>query len=317
MKPKGIAVVTLVASALLVGASVGATTKSGTPTQVAAAVKASVSITSIPSGLTPSLSEFSNPVAAETYGGMHTLHACNPYAYSKLVSHPIPCFGGNLKGKETLAFVGDSNVGNWAAGLMAGLATSKYRIAAFPYPGCSTPDMTYTSQHQLDGTTPAECNTWHKAVLKVIKGLHPYAIIAVSAPFGSTSGANETTWIAGMKKLFVQATLGAPSTKRILIGTSPAHPTAVPTCLVGNSNPQSCAVPDTPGSAYGDFLARDALIAKAADATLVSVDPFLCYGGSCSPIISKYLVYVDIDHISIAYSQYAAQVISDAVLKAL
>lgn len=317
MKLKGIAVATLVASALLIGVSVGATVKSGTPAQVAAAVKKSVTINSIPSGLTPSLSEFSNPVAAETYGGMHALHACDPYSYSKFVSHPVPCFGGNLKASKTVVFVGDSNVGNWAPGLTVGLATSKYRLASFPYPGCSTPDMTYTSQHQLDGTTPAECNTWHKAVLKAIKALHPFAIIAVSAPFGSTSGANETAWIAGMKKLFVQATLGAPSTKRILIGTSPGHTTSVPTCVVGNSNPQSCAVPDTAGSTYGNYLARDALIAKAASATLVSVDPLLCYGGSCSPIISKYLVYVDVDHISIAYSQYAAQVISDAVLKAL
>jgi hypothetical protein len=318
MKLKGFAITILIAVPLLLGVSAGgASTKSGTPAQVAAAVAASTSITSIPKNLTPSLSLFSNPLAAEENGGMHSLTACDPYEHAGLVYHPVPCFFGDLKSKKTFVLVGDSNVGQWAPALAMGLATSKYRMADFPYPGCSTPDIVYTTQHQLNGTTPAHCNAWHKAVLKAIRALHPFAVILVSAPFGSTSGATESQWVAGMQKMFAQATLGAPKTLRILFGTSPGFPGPVPTCLVSNSNPQTCAVANTPSSIYGGYLSRDQLIATAASATLIPVEPWLCNGTSCSPIISKYLVYVDSDHISIAFSQFASQVVTNAVVKVL
>jgi hypothetical protein len=310
LKLRAVSVAVLVTVPLLVGASMGgAATRSGTPAQVAAAVAKSTAITKLPSDLTPPLTVFTNPLAAQNYAGSSTVAACDPYDDAKLAAHPVPCYYGDLKSSTTVAFIGDSNTGNWAPAFELGFATTKYRLAVFPYAGCHTPDMTYVSPHN--------CNVWHKSVSYAIRRLHPYAVIAVSGPFGSVRGATEAQWVAGMKKLFVQATIGLPSTLRILMGTSPLFPEPVPTCLASNSNPQSCSVADTPTSVYGRYLARDKLIAAAASATLVPVGRWLCTSGSCSPIVSKYLVYVDADHITIAYSQFVAQVVMNAVLKAL
>jgi hypothetical protein len=302
----------LVTVPLGLGASLGgAATKSGTPAQVAAAVSASTSIASIPSNLTPPLSDFADAPNSQNYAGIATLKKCDPFHHANLIASPAPCNFGDLSSSKTVVFVGDSNVGNWAPSFEMGFPMTKYRLAVFPYSGCHTPDMTYT------GTGAQSCNEWHKAVIKAIQRLHPYAVIVVSAPFGSTHGATETQWVAAMKKPFVEATLDSPSTLRILMGTSPIFPSPIPPCLVSNSDPQSCAVADTPTSVYGRYLARDQQIATAASATLISVDPWLCTMGSCSPIISKFLVYVDEDHVSTDYSQFVSQVAMSAVTKAL
>ena len=66
---------------------------------------------------------------------------------------------------------------------------------------------------------------------------------------------------------------------------------------------------------YSKFLTRDLQIARAAAAKSIPVYPWLCYGGLCSPIVNKYLVYVDIDHISIAYSGFLSQVVTNAVVR--
>jgi hypothetical protein len=310
MRLRAVSVAVLVTIPLLVGASSGgATTRSGTPAQVAAAVAKSITITSLPPNLTPPLTVFTKPFAALNYAGSSTVAACDPANDASLAAHPIPCYFGDLTSSKTVVFIGDSNVGNWAPAFELGFATTKYRLAVFLYAGCHTPNMTYVA--------PDNCNVWHKSVSSAIRRLHPYAVIAVSGPFGSVKGPSEAQWVAGMKKLFVRATLELPSTLRILMGTSPGFPGPVPTCLASNSDPQSCSVADTPTSAYGRYLARDQLIATAASATLVPVEPWLCTSGSCSPVVSKYLVYVDADHISTAYSQFVSEVVMRAVLRAL
>jgi hypothetical protein len=318
VKLKGVAVAVLAIGSLLIGVStVGAATKSGDPAQVAAAVERSITIQSIPSNLTPSLSLFSTPSAAANNDGGGLMHACDPYRHAAQLKHPVACFGGNLKASKTVVLVGDSNAGNWAPALAIGLAATKYRLAVFWYPGCGPSDMDYTHQHRVGGTTPAHCNEWHQNLPGVIRSLHPVAVIAVAAAWRSDTGTAGAEWVAGMKKLYERATLGSPSTLRILLGTSPSFSEHVPTCLMANTDPQACAVPDTPGSIYGGYLAQDQLIATTANATLIPVDPWLCYDGSCSPIIGKYLVYVDSDHMSTVYSQYASQVVTDAVVAVL
>lgn len=313
MKLRLVAITVVVALSLLAGVSIGsASSTSGTPAQVAAAVKKSVTIHSIPADLTPSLSQFANSNASYNLSGLSLLSHCNAYSNSALAAHPVACYFGDTKSTKTIVFVGDSNVGNWIPALADGLVATKYRLAVFPYASCPTPDMIYTA-----ASGPVEwneCNIWHVSVLKAIRAVHPVAVIAVSGAIGI--GLFDTTkWIAGFKKLFAQATLGSPSTRRILIGTSPFFPGPIPNCLAAHSNPQSCDEKDKVGSPYGKYLTRDLQVARAAKAKLFPVTPELCYGGWCSPIVGKYMVYVDIDHTSIAYSQFLSQVVTNAVVK--
>jgi hypothetical protein len=314
MRDRLVAIAVAVALSL-VGASIGgASSSSGTPTQVAAALKKSITIRSIPADLTPSLSQVSNANAANTLSGLSWFNSCDPYANPAQVSHPVPCYFGDTKSTKTIVFVGDSNVGNWLPALANGLVTAKYRLAIFAYASCPTPDLTYTKAD--GGVQWSECNIWHTDVLKAIRAVHPVAVIAVSEAFNwGCCGITNTEWVAGFKKLFVQATLGSPSTLRILMGTSPQFGTPIPMCLASHPDPQSCDQSDRKSSTYGKFLTRDLQVAKASSAKSIPVQSWLCYRGTCSPIVGKYLVYVDLDHMSIAYSEFLSQVVTNAVVK--
>jgi hypothetical protein len=279
----------------------------GTAAQVAAAVKSSTSVKSIPADLTPPLQSFENSAEAFRLSGPAYFTSCDAYGNVKEQSHPKPCLFGDIKSAKTIVLVGDSSVGDWAPGLDIGLKAAGYRLAVFGFAGCPTSDLTYT------GNSAAACNTWHKAVPSAIRSLHPLALIVVASA-GQLGLIPNKQWIAGIKKLFSEST--AKSTIRILLGTSPVFVEAIPTCLAAHPDPQTCALRYEYGTGYfGKYLGRDPQVASASAATLIPTYQWLCISGSCSPVIGKYLVYADTDHLTIAYGQYLATVATDAVVK--
>jgi hypothetical protein len=271
-------------------------------------------MTSLPSKLKPSLQLFSNASTSYKLTGPSFFAACDPYDSKKLSAHPVPCIFGDHLSKKTIVLVGDSNVGNWAPALSIGLKKDGYRLAVFGYSGCPASDIIYTastsSQYQ-------RCNRWHARVPAAIRALHPVAVIAASGPY-DVAASPEDEWVAGFSKLFEDATAGSPAITRILFGTSPIFPESIPGCLAAHPDPQTCAIHFKIGDHhYGDYLSRDVSEASAAHAKLVVTYPWFCSDGTCSPVIGKYLVYTDKDHLSIAYSDYLSAVITNSVLNLL
>ena len=299
---------------VLVGASavVASSVRVGTSAQVAAAVKSSISVATVSPAIEATLKEFSGSSSFDLTGPS-TFGECDPYNSEALALAPKPCFLGNLQGTKTIVLVGDSNVGNWVPALNVGLADTPYRLAVFGFSSCGLANLPYTSSW---GPLYERCRQWHANVPAAIRALHPVAVLASSGDVGTTY--TNSVWVNGVKNLFVQATLGSPATKRILIGTSPLFGESVVTCLTVHPNPQDCSLAYTPGSGYyGGTLSRDSQIAHASNATLIKTSKFLCSSDTCSPVIGNILVYSDIDHITIAYSSFLAKVLTSAVLAAL
>jgi hypothetical protein len=296
-------------------ASVTATTPPGSARQVAALVKASVSITKTPANLTPSLSQFTSQTASYNLTGVSMFSACDPYLHPDLVTEPKPCVFGDTSGKHTLVIVGDSNVGNWLPALSRGLKTSGYKLDVLAYSGCPAPDLTYTQA--TAGSIFEQCNEWHQAEPGAVAALHPIAVIVASGAIDLTS-VPSATWTAGMERLFTALTYGDPAAKRILMGTSPYFSKPVPECLSSYSNPQECSLKYKLGSGYyGSFLARDPIIATDSRAKLIPTYKWMCTASACSPVIGSYLVYADVDHVTTVYSDFLSDVATDAVLKVL
>jgi hypothetical protein len=308
-----VAAATLMTISAVATSSAAATTTPvpGTAAQVAAAVRSSTSVKSIPRDLTPSLQSFENSTEAFKLSGPAYFASCDAYGNAKEQAHPTPCLFGNIKSAKTIVFVGDSNVGNWAPGLAMGLKTAGYRLAVFGFAGCPTADLTYTATND-PGNSFAGCNTWHRAVPSAIRSLHPLALIAVASA-GELGLIPNKQWIAGIKRLYSEST--AKSTIRILLGTSPVFAQAIPTCLAAHPDPQTCALHYKYGTGwYGQYVSRDPQVALASNAKLIPTYQWFCNSGSCSPVIGKYLVYADIDHVTIAYGEYLATVVTDAVV---
>ena len=280
-------------------------------------IRSAAHITSIPTDLVPSLPSFANDSKAISVSGTAYISRCDANGDAAEAIAPRPCIFGDIGSDKTIVLVGDSNVGNWAPGLDVGLRSSGYRLAVFAFAGCPTPDLFYPSYSQLPSSVLTECNVWHSKVLQAIRATHPIAVIAASGE-ADLSGISSKEWVKGFRNLFDGSTLGSPSTVRILLGTSP-FPAPTPNCLTATYNPQRCSLHDSAGSGsfYSTFLARDPIVASAANATLIPTYPWFCYSGTCSPIVSKYLVFADQDHSTIAYGQYLAPVITEAVITAI
>src|ERR1019366_242412 len=100
---------------------------------------------------------------------------------------------------------------------------------------------------------------------------------------------------------------------RILLGTSPFSGPS-PNCLAAHSNPQGCALSLSTAVLWSSYAARDKMIASSSGATLIPTQTWMCHGQMCSPIVSKYLVFFDQDHLTTAYSEFIAPLATEAVL---
>jgi hypothetical protein len=281
-------------------------------------IKSSVKIQSIPPSLTPSLSTLASPSEIKTNQGSSWIRpSCSPQLNATIAAHPVPCWYGDPHGVKTVVLYGDSNAGNWIPALDAVTKLLKYRLAVFAFPSCATPFVPETKtgagyfpipfNGTVDGPVWTQCATWHAAVGPAAAALKPSAVIAVSGPWMySGREIDENAWIKGFSEMFSALTKGHSTVKRILLGSSPIMPEDVPICLSEHqSQVQACAEHYTFGTGYyGGILARDVAIAQATNATLIPVTPLFCIDDDCSPIVKNYVVFVDQDHTTIAYSTY-------------
>jgi hypothetical protein len=310
---KYVACATIAASLLVSGTIASASDRVGTAAQVTTAVRISTSTNTVSAAVAATLKEFSNSSTSFDLTGPSTFGSCDPYNSEALALAPKPCFSGNLHGSKTIVLVGDSNVGNWIPALSLGLTTTPYRLAVFGFSSCGLANLPYTPSW---GSLYQRCRQWHANVPAAIRALHPVAVLAASGDVGTNY--SNAVWANGVKNLFVESTLGSPSAKRILMGTSPFFGESAVTCLTVHPDPQKCSLTYTPGSGYyGVALSRDKLIAKTSGATLIDTNKFFCHRNTCSPVIGNTLVYSDIDHVTIAYSSFISTGITSAVLAAL
>ncbi len=288
----------------------GATT---TPGSTSDALAHSLDITTIPADLTPPLSDFTSPSTAWPATARSIVSRCDAYSNPKLQSAPTPCLLGDPTGTKTIVLAGDSNAAGWAPALDQGLRSSGYRLAVFPFSGCPVADMTYTGL--INGQSSSKCNTWHSSVTSAILGLHPDAVILASV--ASIPGVDLTTpqWSAGIKKFFDAVSTGANPPARILFGTYPQMVANIPECLSAHANPQDCSVTGRYWQLFqANTLERDRRNAQVASAHLIPAVQWLCAPKGCSPVIGTTLVYVDADHLTMAYSLSIATPVTRAVL---
>jgi hypothetical protein len=293
-------------------ASASTTDRVGTTAQVTSAVKSSISVKTVSPAVAATLKEFSSPSSFDLTGPS-TFGNCDPYNSEALALAPKACFAGNLHGTKTIVLVGDSNVGNWVPALSLGLASTPYRLAVFGFSSCGLANLPYTPAW---GSLYERCRQWHANVPAAIRALHPVAVLAASGDVGTQY--SNSVWANGVKSLFVAATLGSPTAKRIVMGTSPFFGESAVTCLTVHPDPQDCSLKYTPGSGYyGEALSRDKVVASTSDAKLVDTNKYFCHSDTCSPVIGNILVYSDIDHVTIAYSSFISKGITGAVLAAM
>jgi len=267
-----------------------------TPT-VESRITTSIKVNSLPKALSPSLADIHTKGYFSFTGGSMVTGSCDPYDYPEQANKPVPCILGDKTATRTVVLWGDSNAGNWMPLFDQVFASLKYRVAVFTFPGCSAPFVTASKTGPFVSSQPGPCNTFHSKLASEVRALQPTAIFGVSgAAFLTKTSALEQQWVAGWKSAFDAMTVGAPTTKRYVIGTSPIMPQDVPKCLALHSSAiQVCGI-NTLKSNYPSIITRDGKVATTAKATMIPVAQWFCQKNACPPVMDSILIYVDVDH---------------------
>jgi hypothetical protein len=227
---------------------------------------------------------------------------------------------GASKG-ATWVLWGDSNAASWIPAVAQVATSMKVRLAVFVYPGCTSQ---FESRSEF-GTAvrPENCTAFHRALPLAVKALTPKVVLSATVGFGfSGKQADVPVFATAWKNTFDAITSGKTNIRRVLLGTTPnLGGRNIAACLAASKD--RLLLPCSPhyvrnawtGSNYWTYVQRDITSATTANATLIPVDSLFCETqgvslNQCPAIVANKLVYVDADHVSIAYMNYIAPALS-------
>jgi hypothetical protein len=299
--------------------------------QVEKLVQEAVDLHSQLPSFTPSLSSISTAEGVYAAQGSSLSFKCDPDTSEALAQHPKPCWYGDLAAKKVVVLIGDSNAGNWEPVLNLALKQLKFKLAVFVYPGCSSQLVNEPSAPIASGQNWQWCNLFHAKVVGVVERLHPKAIISAALGEGfSGKTVSFLPFAKNWKKTFDLLTSHSPQTIRILMGATPNNVAgSIPICLSRyvssstNAGMAICSPHYYPGRNFStnpwSYWQRDELSASISDAKLIQTYKWFCGFQSavedyCPAVIGNKLVYLDTDHISIAYMDTLDNVVRNALV---
>ena len=274
----------------------------GSPSQVAALVRAAPRITTLPVSLRGSVA---------TASGDTALVATPSLARCITGGTTLPaCVFGDPQGKRTMVLYGDSHALMWFPAVDAIAKSRHWRLIALIELGCPFADL---SVWGVTTNAPySNCPIFRANMISRIDALDPNLVVLAESYYyldGQDRAISTAEWGTA-----VEATLGAlhsASMKKVLIGDtisvpSPdtclaAFPTSIQSCSIAESNPQ-----------YAGQRNADIVAAKAADVLYVNDIPWTC-SSVCTAVVGQMLVYNSTGHISATYATYLTRVLSLAL----
>jgi hypothetical protein len=299
--------------------------------QVVKLVQEAVDFHSKLPSFTPTLASLSTAEGVYVAQGSSLSFKCDPEKSEALAQSPKPCWLGDLAAKRVVVLIGDSNAGSWEPVLGLALKQLNYKLAVFVYTGCTSQLINEPSAPIAAGENWRWCNLYHSKVVSVIEALHPKAIISAQLGEGSSGKvASFLPFAENWKKTFDRLTSNSPKTIRILMGTTPNNEAgSIPICLSRylssstNAGMAICSPHYYPGANFStnpwSYWQRDQLSASISNAKLIRTNRWFCGFQStvedyCPAVISNKLVYVDTDHISIAYMDTLDNVVRNSLV---
>lgn len=321
------------AATLLTGAVVlagisesGASSGPGSASKVAADVASSLSITSLPSNLSPSLANATKDIATV---GTPSLAACNT---TGVTLNPSKCVFGDKKGSKTMVIWGDSHAFMWFPAVNAIAKADHWKLVALLQYACPPADVSVWNP--LTKAPYPSCNVFRKNMITTINKLNP-SLVIISENFttqaANAGGAYNTItpaqWHAGL-----ETTLKSLHSKRMhklvignTVSTGSQNDAVPPQCLAANlSSIQKCTISDT--AALQAQRAAESTAAHPEKARYINVLPWLCSSAtkpvSCSPIIGDSsggyrIVYYSTGHITETYALWLSRVLGAALKPSL
>ncbi len=272
--------------------------------QLAQLIQAGTEIQQVPANLTPALDQAAADKPA-LYGD-----GCDVGFTGGSVGKV--CAYGDLSSTTSVVLFGDSHAGHWFPALESIAVKRHWKLYVMTKSACSAA----TSLIYLDALKRAftECVSWRTQAIAWIQQHHPSMVVMSSnnggpIPLDATGDADvawTNDWVATAKAVT------EAGTRLVFISDTPWPGQDVPDCLSAHlDDARHCSRP------VGKALSvprRRTMVADALSQLGVQViDPvsWFCTQDLCPAIVGNIMVYKDDSHMSTAYSQALAPVLSE------
>jgi len=273
-------------------------------TQVAAAR----SITTVPTNLTPSLTQY-----GRFWGGNYEDLACQ--AAASQWKERI-CTLGDPMAKRLMVVYGDSYALMWLPAFNAIARSAHWRLIVLSKPYCPAEFVTIVNQPSYGTPNGPDtvCNQWHTWALNRINAIKPSLLVITQLNEYETPGTATSPpalfpvdeWSSGLTDL-LQA-IRVPNVRKVFLGGTPGAAQLTPTCLANHlDDVQACS-----GSASNGYNPIERQAAISSKTEYVDTNPWYCTT-ICTPIIEKYCVYLDGIHITSVWAIYLQNVLAAAL----
>ncbi|MFB7273666.1 acyltransferase family protein [Streptomyces sp. NPDC056244] len=257
--------------------------------------------TSLPSNLTPALTEIKATKSAVYRDGCHVAY---------VGTQTPPCVYGDPASDTVVVLFGDSHAAQWFPALDQLARTHHWKLVSLTKASCKTAAVT-TVYH---GGPYASCDTWRNKAIAKINALRPSLVIVSSSDAGTpahpaadpvqqwTDGFHETFGALGRSGARVAVLLDTPWPKTDAVDCAASYPLRLGRCT--NHLPE--AVRDQSRRKQ----VKDAV--KSAGVSLIDPEPWLCTrAGDCPVLVGNTVVYRDDSHVSEAYAAAIAPVLGN------
>jgi len=127
---------------------------------------------------------------------------------------------------------------------------------------------------------------------------------------GSTSRTfTDQAWSGGVTSLI--RSMAFPGVKEVFLGSTPILPKAGPECLASHQDDvQACSASLRSSESSLDVAERSAAI--VSNVQYINPTPWFC-SATCTPIVGRYVVYLDRSHMTSTYASYLQVVLGKAL----
>jgi hypothetical protein len=236
-----------------------------------------------------------------------------PYPRAASCTQVGACVFGAAHAARTVVLFGDSHAAMWLPALATAAAALEVRLVLVfkeVCPPASLPSYSYSGEPPVAG-----CAAFRAGAIDAIHRLAPAAVLVgeqTAGVFATTRKERftEAQWESALAETLGQ--LSGPATRVGVLEDIPYFDSSPPSCLAAfPSDVQRCAV-DEPNPAHPGFEDAEAAAARATGAVLVRTTQWLCRS-TCSPVIGRFVPYVDAGHISATYATYLRGVMTTAL----
>jgi peptidoglycan/LPS O-acetylase OafA/YrhL len=279
--------------------------------QVVSAVDAAPSIRKVPPDIDPSVN-----TASQDWGGHIESRQCVPGASA--TTTPI-CTLGDPAGSKLLVVYGDSHALQWLPALDAAARSARWRLVALAKPGCPAGLVTVVNPAGIGPVNGPylACEAWHRWVIAWIRSHRPAELVVTQrsdqlepAPGDHSRSFTAATWGEGLGA-FLRA-VAEPDTRTAVLGDTPLVESTPDACLRQHRDAVQACSTAARSAVSSAFNAAEQSAADRTGVSYVDTVPWFC-SSTCTPIVGRYVVYLDGVHITGTYADYLRIVLGRAL----